>query len=137
MKIDIKTRWIAALRSGEYKQGHHTLHSKDGCFCPLGVLCDLFAKEFDIKWEERETRIGSGSKFFTVMALQHKYNNGENFYSVAVPQSPVSEWASMLSNPMLHVTTKEGVRKEYHMSEINDHLKLTFAQIADIIKEQL
>jgi hypothetical protein len=81
--------------------------------------------------------MGSASHFVTVMALQHNFNNGEKFYSVAVPQSPISEWASMLSNPWLHVTTKEGVRSEYHLSEINDKLELTFAQIADLIEAQL
>ena len=43
MKRDIRDQWIAALRSGEYKQGNGVLHqvSKDGAesFCCLGVLC--------------------------------------------------------------------------------------------------
>lgn len=35
-----KDRWVAALRSGKYKQGFETLHPDD-TFCCLGVLCDL------------------------------------------------------------------------------------------------
>ena len=137
MNTAIKPLWIAALRSGEYKQGHHTLHSKDGCFCALGVLCDLYAKQFGFEWEEQEALIGSSNRFLTVMALQHKFNNGEKYYSVAVPQSPIASWAGMQANPWLQVTTPSGVRSEYHMSEINDKLELTFAQIADLIEEQL
>ena len=137
MNTAIKPLWIAALRSGEYKQGHHTLHSTDGCFCALGVLCDLFAKQFDLKWEEQEALIGADNRFITVMALPHEFMNGEKFYSVAVPQSPIASWAALQGNPWLYVTTKEGVRSEYHMSEINDKLELTFDQIADLIEEQL
>ena len=137
MNTAIKPLWINALRSGEYKQGTKTLHSEDGCFCALGVLCDLYAKQFDLKWEDHKTLMGTDSHFVTVKALPHKFNNGELFYSVAVPQSPIANWAAMQCNPWLYVTTKEGVRSEYHMSEINDKLQLTFAQIADLIEEQL
>ena len=137
MNIEIKARWIAALRSGNYKQGHHTLHTEDNCFCALGVLCDLYAQDFDCKWETQQTLMGTHSHFVTVMALPHEFMNGEKFYSVAVPQSPISNWAGMQANPWLYVTTKEGVRTEFHMSEINDKLELTFAEIADLIEEQL
>ncbi len=37
---DLAKKWVAALRSGEYKQTHGTLHN-DGGFCCLGVLCDI------------------------------------------------------------------------------------------------
>lgn len=38
-------QWVAALRSGEYKQGHRVLRSKDDKFCCLGVLCDTISSE--------------------------------------------------------------------------------------------
>src|SRR5690242_19381506 len=39
MTPEIKQRWIAALRSGKYKQGTGTLRSEDGeRYCCLGVL---------------------------------------------------------------------------------------------------
>lgn len=44
MKKDIKEKWVAALRSGEYKQGKDALmrETEEGQeFCCLGVLCDL------------------------------------------------------------------------------------------------
>jgi len=50
MKEVIKKKWVAALRSGEYKQGQRQLHNADGDkFCCLGVLCDLAAKEGIVK----------------------------------------------------------------------------------------
>lgn len=45
MKQEWKDKWIAALRSGEYKQGNAVLRSEDNKFCCLGVLCDLVIKE--------------------------------------------------------------------------------------------
>jgi len=35
-------RWIADLRSGEFKQGTRKLQSSKGSFCCLGVLCTRF-----------------------------------------------------------------------------------------------
>ncbi len=40
MKKELKERWIAALRSGEYKQGNSYLRH-DNNYCCLGVLCDI------------------------------------------------------------------------------------------------
>lgn len=44
MNPEIKAKWVAALRSGEYKQGKGSL-STGGEFCCLGVLCDLYDPE--------------------------------------------------------------------------------------------
>jgi len=46
MYADIKARWLAALRSGNYKQGKSYLHNRDeDTYCCLGVLCDLYVKD--------------------------------------------------------------------------------------------
>jgi hypothetical protein len=44
MKKSLKTKWIAALRSGKYTQGFNRLR-KDDTFCCLGVLCDLYRQD--------------------------------------------------------------------------------------------
>ncbi len=41
MKKDIATKWVSALRSGEYKQGSEHL-CESGHHCCLGVLCELY-----------------------------------------------------------------------------------------------
>ena len=41
MDQNLKTKWITALRSGDYKQGTCSLKNPNGRFCALGVLCDL------------------------------------------------------------------------------------------------
>lgn len=43
MNPEVKAKWIAALRSGEYKQTQGHLRVGDA-FCCLGVLCNLHAQ---------------------------------------------------------------------------------------------
>lgn len=38
MPQELKTKWIEALESGEYKQGARSLCTPDGAYCCLGVL---------------------------------------------------------------------------------------------------
>lgn len=40
MNADLKARWIAALRSGEFHRGQGEFQDGD-TFCPLGVLCRI------------------------------------------------------------------------------------------------
>jgi hypothetical protein len=55
-KMNIK-KLVSALRSGNYEQGKHRLHSPDG-FCCLGVACMLFIPE---KFRKREYGYLQGS----------------------------------------------------------------------------
>lgn len=42
MNPEIKAKWLAALRGGQYAQATGTLRSEDGeRHCCLGVLCDI------------------------------------------------------------------------------------------------
>ena len=41
MDAEFKARWVAALRSGDYKQGKYALRKSNGTFCCLGVACDI------------------------------------------------------------------------------------------------
>lgn len=38
MNKELKAKWVAALRSGNYEQGRNTLRSADNRYCCLGVL---------------------------------------------------------------------------------------------------
>jgi hypothetical protein len=44
MKNGIKQKWVAALRSGDYGQGHGALRNGER-FCCLGVLCELAVQD--------------------------------------------------------------------------------------------
>ncbi len=63
MKCKYKRLWVDALRSNEYTQGRGVLHNTEGCFCALGVLCDVAV---DGWWvlnpdHQRYTILGSAS----------------------------------------------------------------------------
>lgn len=45
MKKDIAEKWVAALRSGDYKQGILNLRNHKDEFCCLGVLCEIMGVE--------------------------------------------------------------------------------------------
>ena len=46
---ELKAKWLAALRSDEYKQGKYCLNI-EGEFCCLGVLCDIAKDEIGYEW---------------------------------------------------------------------------------------
>lgn len=109
MNPEIKTKWVAALRSGEFEQGHRQLR-KGNTFCCLGVLCELYRRETgDGTWE----------------------NNHFLRISDVLP-SRVSIWAGLSeSNP-----TVEGITCDTSLAERND-AGVTFSEIADIIDSEL
>lgn len=42
LPAEFKAKWVAALRSGEYKQGQGELwNEQNNCYCCLGVACVL------------------------------------------------------------------------------------------------
>lgn len=41
MNAELKAKWLAALRSGEYVQGEGRLRGEGNSYCCLGVLCDI------------------------------------------------------------------------------------------------
>lgn len=111
MKPEIKDKWVAALRSGEYKQTSAALQTKEG-FCCLGVLCDLHSKTTGIAWEV-------GGQFPKDMA----YLGASYFLPHAVVVwADVAHEGRLPSGLSLAVFNDEGV---------------PFSTIADIIEEEL
>jgi hypothetical protein len=56
MNKTVKNQWIAALKSGEYKQAKGHLRYRDS-FCCLGVLCNLHAQSHP-EIAARQTKAG-------------------------------------------------------------------------------
>ena len=47
MNQEVKKEWVAALRSGDFKQGHYALYNAEhDMYCCLGVLCELHRRRF-------------------------------------------------------------------------------------------
>lgn len=80
---DIKARWVAALRGGEYVKGTMSFE-RDGRFCCLGVLCVVEGQPpFDPgagapfgNWDFADSVMGDND---ASMELAHR-NDGANGY---------------------------------------------------------
>lgn len=124
MNQEIKARWVAALRSGDYQQGFTALCTLGGsggeAYCCLGVLSDLAVQDGVI--------IKVRASAMTKMRFGGEGEAGSLNY--LVPQ--VTTWAGLSSlNPFVTIDEKTG-----HLSNFND-AGYTFDKIADAIEKQL
>ena len=112
MNDEIKAKWVAALRSGEFKQGHGGLRDGDR-FCCLGVLCEIHRR---IERGKRKWKKMDESPFKWYL---------DNYQ---VLPGVVQNWAGLEhENP----ATEQGA-----LAELNDD-GLDFDSIADIIEAEL
>lgn len=115
MNPEVKARWVAALRSGEYKQGKEFLRY-GGRFCCLGVLCDLHSLDTGTQW---------GSKGYAASYCGH---------AMGFPNE-VADWAGMSDSygagPYLQINGNP-----WQAAHHNDYGR-SFAEIADAIEKQL
>ena len=87
MNVTWKEKWIAALRSGEFRQTKDNLHSHDG-FCCLGVLRHI-ADPADERTEEYEQLLsdeqlqGFGFSHRIQEHLAQMNDDGESFDVIA------------------------------------------------------
>jgi hypothetical protein len=115
MNQKIKAKWVAALRSGKYKQGKNFLKLRDE-FCCLGVLCDISGLA---EWEHR------GKSYSSIMP-------GIYISSDTVLPSVVAKWAGIV-NIGMKGSDKKVIGK---LMTMNDNGK-TFTEIAAVIQEKL
>ncbi len=112
MNQEIKVKWVAALRSGDYNQGKGSLKSEDK-FCCLGVLCDLHSKTFGTQWATTE---GNEDKYY--------------LGTKEVLPNDVMRWADLdWQNPKIR-------EHQTSLTELNDSGD-SFEEIADIIEKYL
>lgn len=121
MKPEIKSKWVAALRSGEFKQGTGWLLQRNhnetqaAYYCCLGVLCEL---------HRRETNEGEWKPEGCVTI----YSTNRDSSLIDLPYG-VHQWAGL---KRMAPKDKDNVG----LDERND-AGMTFAQIADIIERDL
>lgn len=118
MNAEIKAQWIAALRSGEYKQGVGELQPGGVRYCCLGVLCDL-----------HRIATGNGRWLDTGEYLVTSTGN----QSDQVLPGTVTEWAGLdKCDPII----PNGIFVGTSLASSND-TGTSFAKIADIIEDGL
>jgi hypothetical protein len=133
MNPQIKARWVAALRSGDYTQVEGRLNKNDEGFCCLGVLCEI-AVEDGIVNKKLASELGYEHDSF---AYLDDGINDRTYPQFDVLPHNVKDWAGIRdTNPEVKWEHK-GEEDEYPLSALNDDFKLTFTEIADIIEEQL
>jgi hypothetical protein len=117
MKKNIKEKWLAALRSGDYQQTDSALRTTKG-FCCLGVLCDLYDK----------TKRQNNWEFLGDV----KYRHLDNMYG-SLPDA-VMQWAGLDSEDPLIVRSRS---HSVCLSELNDQENYSFKKIANVIEKYL
>ena len=115
MNPEVKAKWLEALRSGEYEQGHGKLRSGDDEYCCLGVLCDLAVK--------------AGVVAEPVLSENRNLYYYDGFCEAAHPQV-VANWSGVIGLGDFH----DGER-ERTLAHINDE-GASFSEIADIIESE-
>jgi hypothetical protein len=123
MNPEIKKRWVAALRSGKYQQGKASLHTfSHGVdrFCCLGVLCEILVED------------GATARSGVVRYQDRPTGRKQDVDSEYYPPRSVQELAGIAESPQVVI---EGRLEP--LSGLNDNGAYTFAQIADLIEEQL
>lgn len=143
MDQEFKAEWIAALRSGEYRQGVGALVRKKGGveeFCCLGVACEIGVKKGILKRVEIE---GTGSGYYGPVGYV-----GVSEFEDAIPENAglpralreaidwegddsgaLSDWYEEVDSEGLYSATKS-------LIGLNDELGKDFAFIADVIEQQ-
>jgi hypothetical protein len=115
MNVNVKEKWVKALRSNEYTQGKNYLNCC-GKYCCLGVLTDLYLKETTQEWEEPNARI--------------KAFDGRT----CVLPKIVQQWAGLYSDLGDEIIVNG---EPASLVGCNDSLGLNFNEIADLIESQL
>ncbi len=136
MNSEIKSRWVKALRSNEYRQGVHVLHTNKGSFCCLGVLCDLHSKETGQQWEEGQDpdckQYGTNHTLLPRTVVEWAGVSNE-FYDSGV--SGLSLWAMGVKETDLPKGIRsQGETADYELVALNDN-GVSFQDIADIIEK--
>ena len=107
---ELAKKWVAALRSGEYKQTGNVLRNLDG-FCCLGVLCDILDSG---KWNNNKRFI-----FFDELDDNKLYESGTEI--------PNTIWYNMFGN-----TSSQNL-----LIDMNDLGASSFYEIADYVETTL
>ena len=114
LERNFKRKWVAALRSGKYKQT--VLHLYDGVgFCCLGVMCALRGAKLD-----EMDQMGLPAELPNFNELFNIDSDHADFFS-----GGVQAWQVPYRGEMVY------------LYELNDNYLLSFKQIANIIERSV
>lgn len=121
MNPEWKAKWVAALRSNQFKQGRGRLGQRtpEGeCFCVLGVLCEIMHTEKTIDDEGAYIYADTSTGLLPLSVARE----------AGIPASEDERSVNV-------IVKFEGMATS--LAYLNDAGRLTFPQIADIIEQDL
>lgn len=138
MRADIREEWLKRLRSGDYQQGRGSLRY-DGKHCCLGVLCDIAVDQGFGRWEAE-----GGTSFYLLEGESMEEGDGKE----SLPPTELLRWAGVVptdhpgnQRSLSAIVSMGGAHVSAKLHQLNDgdcgFNALTFAQIADLIEEQI
>ena len=116
MKLEIKRKWIEALRSGVYKQCSGVFYDGE-CFCAMGVLYDIIKDDVGGHWDDDCYYVIDEIVSARIPEIVKHYL--EIYYNVVILKYPVNF----------------GTSKTIY--QLNDDNNLSFLEIASLIETQL
>lgn len=118
MNAELKAKWVAALRSGNYEQGWGLLRGVTDKYCCLGVACDISGQGQWIK------RYEGGSDAINMYG--YTTETGNSYYNLVV------DLRAYFDIPAAQVKVLIQMNDGRHIDG-----KKTFAEIADWIEQNL
>lgn len=130
MKAEQKLQWIAALLSGDYRQGKGRLRTPHDTYCCLGVECDVAAQQGMGEWTNTAGVDEQPRWQFVV-------TNTEPMPMIA-PTWHVMSWSSIPLDLLPKIGILDGVGKaQAILQDLNDKGGKSFEQIAEWIEENV
>lgn len=123
---EVKAKWLAALRSGEYRQATGRLHklpteTTEGGYCCLGVLCNIMGAE------ESPSETGKSHAILTYEGT----SSGDTLPRALAEKVGISAGGALNS-----AVRGDDDCSYYTLWELNDCAGFDFNQIAAVIEEQ-
>jgi hypothetical protein len=109
VSMDDFNKWLGALRSGKYKQGHGKLETSEGLCC-LGVGCKVFIPK------ESQT---IGTKFPATIGIL--------LGTLPTEQANSPDW-------LKEINVDFNAKTASHLFDLNDSMRLSFDEIADCLE---
>lgn len=153
--------WIAALRSGKYKQGRMLLQSREGEFCCLGVACEVEALKGRGVWKLRKLQFDTTPEgepiqqdvpsFFHELNGEDAENEENSGWSAYLPDTLAKEkglpntygfYMVVERSTWPEVTDSSGTRGRLRigdgcLADLNDSGLASFEEIAAILEISL
>lgn len=141
MHPELKTKWLAALRSGDYAQGKHVLRTTSDQYCCIGVLCNVldpnaWKEPTDLQIDINAYRYADG---WTRLPSERTAleDFGWNASEPVVPINPDIDARLTQAKRDNQIFVSDDLQTRYiTLVALNDN-GFTFTEIADLIEQHL